>query len=437
MRFWKKARQLDETGGNPDQAQAAKIIAYIIFVLTIIFALIILFLRKRIAIAVEVVKEASRAISDLKSAILFPIFPLILGLAYFVFWTWGCLTIFSVRTSTKVEIASGDRAGIQTIYAWQKAQSDLPPISNPPDTPAFIEYTAYEFDEEMQKPFVVFFFHLLWNVQFLIYLTFGVISGAIADWYFTKRDENGKKIRGNGEGELCRCPILSSFCRIVKFHLGTILFGAFIIACVQLIRAAVKYIEENSKGKANKVQKAIFCAIQCCLKCLECCLDKLSKNAFIWNAIYGDCFCYSAAASFKLLWRNLARVAAINMVSGYLLLIGKVVVAVLTAGIVGLILTAAEPFKTEVGSPVFPVLVTMLLAFMVASLFMVVYETTIDTIFLCFLVDEEDGGDMFAGKSLQKVIGKYADASKDIAEKAKAAPGERGSIGGENGVALG
>ena len=71
-------------------------------------------------------------------------------------------------------------------------------------------------------------------------------------------------------------------CRIIRYHLGTVLFGAFIIAAVQFMRAVVKYIEQQTKSKANQVQKAIFCAIQCCLKLLECCLDKLSKNAFIW-----------------------------------------------------------------------------------------------------------------------------------------------------------
>uniref|UniRef100_A0A6A7G9N8 Choline transporter-like protein n=1 Tax=Hirondellea gigas TaxID=1518452 RepID=A0A6A7G9N8_9CRUS len=423
-----KAAELEATGASPDQAKAAKYMSYAIFGLTAIFTLVIIFLRKRIQIAVEVVKEAARAISDVKGTVFFPLITLSLGILYFVFWIWGAATIFSVEIPKTFPISPAVSQDIQRIYLLQKSenyQSVVDIITIPADTPPFDEYIEYSFDKSLQRPFAVFFFHLLWNIQFLIYFTFGVVSGAVADWYFTGRDTNGNKLRGSGEGELGRSPVLASCIRLMRYHLGTIMFGSFIIATIQFIRACVKYIEKTSKMKNNRLQKAIFCAIQCCLKILECCLDKLSKNAFIWNAIYGDAFCHSAVSSFKLLWRNLARVAAINMVAGYLLMIGKVVVAVFTAGIIGMILVTTEPYKTEVASPVFPVLVTLLLAYMIGSIFMVVYDTTIDTIFLCFLVDEENnkGGEMLASKSLQKVIGKYADASAKEAEKQKAPPG--------------
>jgi len=39
---------------------------------------------------------------------------------------------------------------------------------------------------------------------------------------------------------------------------------------------------------------------------------------------------------------------------------------------------------------------------------MVVFETTIDTTFLCFLIDEENNGNkMFASKNLQEIVGRY------------------------------
>jgi hypothetical protein len=60
-------------------------------------------------------------------------------------------------------------------------------------------------------------------------------------------------------------------------------------------------------------------------------LDKLNRNALIWTAIWGDGFFTAACAAFALLWRNLARVAAINLVSSSLLLLSKVAVACLNA----------------------------------------------------------------------------------------------------------
>jgi choline transporter-like protein 2/4/5 len=49
---------------------------------TAIFLLVIIALRSRIKIAVEVVKEASRAINDVKSIVFFPILPIFLAIAY-------------------------------------------------------------------------------------------------------------------------------------------------------------------------------------------------------------------------------------------------------------------------------------------------------------------------------------------------------------------
>lgn len=149
-----------------------------------------------------------------------------------------------------------------------------------------------------------------------------------------------------------RAAVSKSFGRAVRYHLGTIAFGSLLIAIVEFIRAVITYIEKKSKKmKDNPIRKAIFCCIQCCLKVsgtrwscrstvlirnvklVQCCLDKLSKNAFIYCAIYGDPFCVSAWTSFAILWRNLARVAAINMVGTYISVLGKLLVAFGTAGI--------------------------------------------------------------------------------------------------------
>jgi hypothetical protein len=68
------------------------------------------------------------------------------------------------------------------------------------------------------------------------------------------------------------------------------------------------------------------------------------------------------------------------------MLLGRVLVALATAGICGFI--AEGIYGESLNSVVMPVVVCFILAFMVASMFMVVVETTVDTIFICFLIDE-------------------------------------------------
>lgn len=72
-------------------------------------------------------------------------------------------------------------------------------------------------------------------------------------------------------------------------------------------------------------------------------------------------------------------------------------------------MTNFDPWKSTVSSPYLTVFVVMLLGYVVAAIFMVVYETAIDTIFLCFLLDEEQNkhGQMLASKGLLEIINRY------------------------------
>ena len=86
--------------------------------------------------------------------------------------------IFSVTTSEQIDTPPDDEMIIAT-ERYKNARNGT--FSSWPDT-----ITEYSFDTEMQNPFMIYFFHLLWQIQFLIYFTFGVIAGAVADWYYLK-----------------------------------------------------------------------------------------------------------------------------------------------------------------------------------------------------------------------------------------------------------
>ena len=57
------------------------------------------------------------------------------------------------------------------------------------------------------------------------------------------------------------CLVIQSLWRLVRYHLGTVAFGSFIIALIQFIRMIMHYIEKKLKknGGDNKV-------IEMCLK---------------------------------------------------------------------------------------------------------------------------------------------------------------------------
>ncbi len=108
------------------------------------------------------------------------------------------------------------------------------------------------------------------------------------------------------------------------YHLGTAAFGSLIIAIIKTIRAVIAYIQRKAKKSKNKVLEYLMCVLQCFMWCLEKCMKFINKHAYILTSIYGYSFCKSARKAFFLLLRNILRVAAVNMVASFLLLIGKV-----------------------------------------------------------------------------------------------------------------
>jgi len=176
----------------------------------------------------------------------------------------------------------------------------------------------------------------------------------------------------------------------------------------------------SANGKEpNKIQKILFRVVDCLLWCLECCLDKVSKNALIWVSVYGDAFCPAVCGSFKLIWENMARVAVITFFSTIVTTMGKIMIPLMTTAICAGLLMFVEPYKSELTSPIYPLVMIFILSLAVAMMFLTVYDTAIDTVFMCFLLDEKhnkENGKMLADEGLRKIVQKYAEQSKQLAQ---------------------
>lgn len=419
---------------SPERAKALKALGIICFVIAGIFFVVCLSLRRRILIAIGVVEVAGAALDDMKSLLLFPLIPFFIALCYFAFWIFVALYLFSVANPvtgplpveiTKYQFLSPVRFRDQvyTDAATNAAAAGFPfaPQLYMPNTSNPVNGTSYAFNEEWRPALAFHFFHLLWNMQFLFYFGYLVFAGATADWYFSETAANGE------DKKVALAPVTRAVGRTTRYHLGTVAITSLIIAIIQFIRATVAYIQRKTRSNPpNQVQRCVFCMIQCCLKCIECCMDKINKNALIWTAIYGDGFVVSACSSFALIWRNLARVAAINLVSTFLLMIAKLAATAITAGICCMILIKQPTYAETVSSPIMPTFVIAMIAWTTIGVFMSVFNSVVDTIFFCFLVDEDaNKGDMRAPDRLKRIIQdnkvasqkEFDDLSKDREER--------------------
>ncbi|EDO44245.1 predicted protein [Nematostella vectensis] len=286
-----------------------------------------------------------------------------------------------------------------------------------PNTSSSCILVGYKENDHLLRMQVFHFFGWLWIMNFIIALGQCVLAGAFASWYFAF----------NKPDDVPMLPVLSSFSRTLKYHTGSLAFGAAIIAIVQFIRAVLEYIDRKLKesGHDNKAVKFIMCCCKCCFWCLEKCLRFLNKNAYIMIAIYGKNFCTSAKDAFQLLLRNILRVAAVNSVTSFLLFLGKVLVT----SIVGVAsyywfrkIDADDP--DSLNYDVVPVIISVVFAYVVTVMFFDVYDMCIDTIFLCFLEDLErnDGSaekPYYMNDDLKKILNKQNRASTEQLDQEK------------------
>merc|ERR1711871_421625 len=167
----------------------------------------------------------------------------------------------------------------------------------------------------------------------------------------------------------------------------------------------------------NKIAVAILCVLQCCLWCMEKCIKFLNKNAYIQTAIHGYDFCKSARTAFFLILRNCLRVVAVNIVADFVLMLSKVMIPGITTTLCYLCIVYGPDsnLSSEINGIISPMILTFLLAYFVALMFIEVFGMCIETILLCYIADEEmfEPAKRFADGDLHESIQDTAAAAKD------------------------
>ena len=116
------------------------------------------------------------------------------------------------------------------------------------------------------------------QTQVIIYGGYMMLAGVFATWYFTEwNDKKSGKVRGSGTAQLSHHPIYENVWRVLRYHLGTVAFGAMLITIVRIIRMVFNYLTKHTKGKSNMCLKCIFACVNCCLKCLECIMNMINQ----------------------------------------------------------------------------------------------------------------------------------------------------------------
>uniref|UniRef100_A0A8C7YWP5 Choline transporter-like protein n=1 Tax=Oryzias sinensis TaxID=183150 RepID=A0A8C7YWP5_9TELE len=350
----------------------------ILAIVEVIIILLLIFLRKRILIAIALIKEASRAIGHVMCSLFYPLFTFLLLALVIAYWA---VTAVFLSTSNQPIYKVFNESACE--YSRQTCSPAVQKKACPDSQCLFAFYggeTPYHKYLIVLQFYNVFLF--FWCANFVIALGQMTLAGAFASYYwaFSKPDD------------IPTFPVFSSLGRSLRYHTGTLAFGALILSVVQLIRVLLEYLDHKLKGAQNKFAKFLLCCLKCCFWCLEKIIKFLNRNAYIMVAIYGKNFCTAAKDAFFLLLRNMIRVAVLDKVTDFLLFLGKLLVV----GLVGVFAFFFFSGRVKAFADTAPNLhyywVPILVpvgSFLIASGFFSVYSMCVDTLFLCFCEDLE------------------------------------------------
>eukprot|EP00753_Platysulcus_tardus_P022702 PLAT9918.1.p2 GENE.PLAT9918.1~~PLAT9918.1.p2 ORF type:complete len:637 (+),score=345.23 PLAT9918.1:74-1912(+) len=355
--------------------------AYALWAACGVVALLVCCLRRRIQLAIGIMKEATVALGDMKKLLLLPLAKFALLALLFVYWI-----VIAVYIASAGEISSST-VSVDGIPLPSK---------------------SIKFDRTLWYAFIYHAFGLLWGIAFLVALAQLIISGAVSMWYFSDTVDGRRRVHS---------PLSRSICNALRYHLGSIAFGSLVLAAVRALRVVVAVVHKKAEAEApNRVTRAVLCICACCLRCFERFMQFLNANAYIAISIWGDSFLGAAKRVFGLIARNVLRIGTLHIVGDIFLFLGKLAITAATTVIAWLLLTNDQLFPGTLSSPAVPAIVIAILAYAVASVFVAVYGVTINTLLICFITDEEmHGGEpRFVDPSLVRYVDQHG---KDTSTK--------------------
>ncbi|KAI4817676.1 hypothetical protein KUCAC02_011059 [Chaenocephalus aceratus] len=396
----------------------------IISVAEAIILLTIIFLRTRILIAIAIIKESSKAISHMMSSLLYPLVTFVLVLVCVAYW--GATALYLATSGGpiyRVVALNSTMNDCKSINGSVDCDPQNFNTSDYPDCPStsciFIKYNEEGlFQRNLFNLQIYNAVAFLWCVNFVIALGQCTLAGAFASYYWAF----------NKPGDIPYFPLSASFIRSLRYHVGSLAFGALILTLVQIARMILEYIDHKTRQAQNPCARFVLCCMKCCLWCLEKFIKFLNRNAYIMIAIYGTNFCVSAKNAFMLLMRNVVRVVVLDKVTDLLLFFGKLLV-VAGVGVLsffffsGRISLPGNTFRSETLNYYWmPIITVVFGSYLIAHGFFSVYNMCVDTLFLCFLEDlERNDGSLqkpyFMSKNLMKILNKSNKAPKKVKEK--------------------
>ena len=322
---------------------------WICLVLAILFLLFILLMCNKIRLSMLMISVTSQYINEVCSIILIPLLFFVIELIWIIYWLVLSLFIYSTGdfddNGSKVIASFKWTAGIR--FSWW-----------------------------------YHLFALLYISSVISVFSEFIYSSTASIWYF------------NNEKGTEESPIKKSFYRGLRFHFGSLAFGAIIVPIIQFIMfffdTFKKRVESLSIQKEqNQCLKCMICCLQCCLGCIGRFTEFINSHAYTQIAISGDSFWNSAWEGYGLIVRNLGRFSVMSFIGDMFSFISSLFVGVVSSLIGYSIIIGVKSIDESLNSYILPVVLFFVIGFFLGHVCMSIFGISGDALIFCFLLEEE------------------------------------------------
>lgn len=207
---------------------------------------------------------------------------------------------------------------------------------------------------------------------------------AAISWYFSDKEvEDSDGIPGDAQ-------VMLGFKWGLCYQLGSIAFGSLVLAIVWTVKTILTYIAKKMSEATgdNCVVKCLIGCVMCIVHCFDRFIRYLTQNAYIQMALQNEGFCISAVHAFLLMLKNSAKFAMVSSIATIFMFLGKICITV-TTGWVGFLMI--EPLVPAETNPWGPVALILVAAYIIASIFIGIFDAASNTILQCYLMDKDMG----------------------------------------------
>jgi hypothetical protein len=333
----------------------------VLCLLGIVILVLITCAQKSIATAVACVEEACNTMFLMPSLLLQPALEVVVKIVVLGTFLYGFAWLVSVGDMHKNSASIGGK----TINGVHR---------------------SFSYDTNEMYMILYYLLGFFWVDEIFTALGQFVISYSVVLYYFCPKDQSGYK-------EVPYFPLWKGYFNGVIFHIGTLAFGAAIIAIVRIIRAILLYIAKQAEKDGNAILACIAKCLACCVTFMKKCLEFLNKNAYMDVAIRSTWFCTAARNALKMIMQEAALMSLLNGACFVFQIAGGLLISGL-GGYVSYHAVQSIDYFTANDSPGYvdnPMAVGVA-GFMVASAiaypFMITFDQCADTLLYCFVVDK-------------------------------------------------